>query len=272
MKAFISYSSEDIEFCSAIIKFCENEFGDKCQFFRAENSIIGGQDWKETIRTALSDADFVIGVLTSNSILRPWVIAELGYSWVSKKKSIILCTRDVKISSVPDFLSQKQFIYVENTEKFTKEFVEAINLSMGLIYKFEDKTLRKWAKLLYEKSIASMGPLATANAWNRALEEGDVEVYERLTSKKSENYIKNKWGTLDKLSQQYKNSIKNRSASIDIEETISETRDWAMAKYAVAYQDERNIVEWIDILVFEEGIWKIRPEFVVHRAMKSDSS
>ena len=79
---FFSYSTMDRELAGDISKIIEEK---DLRVFVAENSIAGGQIWREEIREALSLARVMVILLTPNSVNSAWVMCEAGAAWALRK-------------------------------------------------------------------------------------------------------------------------------------------------------------------------------------------
>ena len=101
-------------------------------------------------------------------------------------------------------------------------------------------------------------PSDVVRIWNDALFDGDIELARMYTSATSSEYIRNTWGSLEGLVQVYQNAINNRCRCVTDHQTI-EGRT-ARVAYTCFYPDN-SIKQWEDTLFFEEGIWKVAPQF-----------
>lgn len=109
-----------------------------------------------------------------------------------------------------------------------------------------------------QRATAGLSPSDVSATWNEALARGDVETAAELTSKTSETYIQQAFGSLEQLSavmQRELRGVKLRRKLVHQE--ISGNS--AVVVYRMEY-DADAITYWMDKLVHEEGSWKVAPQ------------
>lgn len=84
---FISFIHEEEEIALAVKALLERDFPQRRIFLAYD--LLGGNDWLEEIRRALSSAKVVVLLLSRRSVRRPWINFEAGAGWLTKRKTII---------------------------------------------------------------------------------------------------------------------------------------------------------------------------------------
>lgn len=136
------------------------------------------------------------------------------------------------------------------------------------------KTLYDSTKSIIEhqkrKDSKGFTPTEVIALWNHSLKTGDMTfAYERTftETEESRDFIKRKWGSLEGLHEIYKESPEG--TSIHIHEHLDPYKsDKASVVYDVAYEGGK-VTRWKDTLVLHNGIWKVRPEFVLTEDLKN---
>ena len=95
---FISYSRYDAPFVDRLANDLR-----KCgvQPWTDRENIAPGKSWQSEIERGLKNATLTIFVISSNSLKSPWMLAELGAFWETKKKIIPAVIEDVDVSALP---------------------------------------------------------------------------------------------------------------------------------------------------------------------------
>lgn len=102
-------------------------------------------------------------------------------------------------------------------------------------------------------------PSEVIRIWNDALYDGDIELARKHTSKTSFEYFRSTVGWFEGLVQLYQKTKNNRPRCVADNQTIKGST--ARVVYTCFYPDN-SIKQYEDILFFEEGIWKVAPQFV----------
>lgn len=123
MKIFISHSNQDIDVCNKLCKVLMEK--GYIVFATSVNNFAMGKNIIETVKTAVSDADVLIAIITENFVNSSWTQAELS--------SVIFSTNDILILPVvvgdvfvPDFLRQFIYLKVNDPEEIIATVLEAI--------------------------------------------------------------------------------------------------------------------------------------------------
>lgn len=258
---FISFASEDHSAAVFLKEFFES-LSPALSVFVANNSIIGSDEWREQIRKAISGSQAILPVITRRSILRPWVICEVGSFW-SARKPVFPLIEDVYLkSSCPEFITMYQSRFVSN-DGFFKSIIEDVCAKLShpkppsRLIKYDDHE-----KSFRQSLMRSHGPGEALVAWNRALYNSEIDTASTLTSSSSTLYVNERWGSLKGLSEKYRKKLHE---PIEIIDDVSIFGDYAIVKYFVIYRDENNSIKhWIDVVIFEGGIWRVAPQYVAH--------
>lgn len=112
-------------------------------------------------------------------------------------------------------------------------------------------------------------PAEAVEAWNRALEKGDGDTARRLTSNTSGEYVREAFGSLEKLSKRYQTELKGlKTTTRVIEEEID--GESAVVVYRVVY-DAGRVTYWMDRLLREDGEWKVAPQFTSDTPLRGNA-
>ncbi|MHB8546539.1 MAG: toll/interleukin-1 receptor domain-containing protein [Nitrosotalea sp.] len=153
MQAFISYSFQDKEIKDKLKKTLQSN-GTKC--YDAIHDEDFGNSLPDRLENAIDDSDFVIVILTKNSILSSSVGSEIGYAKKAKKRIIPLVESSV---SIPVFLQGKE------EARFTHDTV--------------DDACRKISKFVNMKLKDSKKEVANDNSTEETvvIERGSYQMY-----------------------------------------------------------------------------------------------
>src|SRR5262245_32365566 len=97
---------------------------------RMEECPIGGP-WFSELNDRLKATDWIVAMVTPQSIASPWLYFECGYVACSRTQSVIPATLGVPTSNVPMPLAAYQIYDLANAtslETFLKRLVEADNI------------------------------------------------------------------------------------------------------------------------------------------------
>ncbi len=100
--------------------------------------------------------------------------------------------------------------------------------------------------------------------WNNALQDGDIVTAERYTSQSSTAYIQRAFGSLAGLAKLYETIEDGYKTSIT-DEIIR--GNIAIVKYQVVYANG-SISNWRDKLFYEDGLWKLAPQYAREKKVK----
>lgn len=144
--------------------------------------------------------------------------------------------------------------------------MEYISLGANTLQSWLGSLISRWRRMGRDR----LTPSQVVMRWNRALVEGDhafVEAHTYLTTEESKAYLQRltdskKWTSLKELSELYQRGPAVSSISFVLSEQIDLLSfKIARVRYEVLYEGGKA-TEFEDILVKEEGIWKMRLEHV----------
>ena len=104
-----------------------------------------------------------------------------------------------------------------------------------------------------------LDPKEVFKIWNDALYEGNIELATKHTSITATEYLLNEFSGLNGLSKLYQAGADNRAESIIEEQKIDENTARVIYRF---YYEDGTIKRWEDTLFYEEGIWKVAPQYV----------
>ncbi|MHB1591962.1 MAG: hypothetical protein ACYCTW_10585 [Sulfuricella sp.] len=107
---FISHAAIDSEIAGLFKTDVENNFLGLCQLFVSSNldSLQGGKEWMQTIKSNLTDAVIMIGLLSPVALNRPWIYVEFGAGWIRDIPTISVCHSGLRKDDLPVPLSNFQ--------------------------------------------------------------------------------------------------------------------------------------------------------------------
>lgn len=121
---FISHASKDKWIAKQMLKEIEakgRRFG--VATFLDAKDVAGGESIHEAIRVGIEACQEFLVLLTPNSILRPWILIELGAAW-GQRKQIIAITHGVTIQDIPDILFPFKAIALDDFEDYLAEMIQ----------------------------------------------------------------------------------------------------------------------------------------------------
>jgi hypothetical protein len=75
-----------------------------------------GGDWESQLRRELSDSDYVVALLSPQSVRSPFVLHDLGAAWAMGKPIISLITRRDVLNSMPLSVNESQMIELTDVD------------------------------------------------------------------------------------------------------------------------------------------------------------
>ena len=119
---FLSHIHEDQDIALAIKELLEKAFLRSIKVFVSshEEDIQLGDDWFNELKTSLNDSSSVFLLLTSTSVIRPWVNFEAGAAWFLEKKIIPVCARGVAKETLPSPFAAKLAVNLDSDEDRSK--------------------------------------------------------------------------------------------------------------------------------------------------------
>jgi len=104
--------------------------------------------------------------------------------------------------------------------------------------------------------LKSLTPYAASRMWNMALSEGDIALAGSLTSKSGMKDVKERFGSLDGLSDRYRKR-KSKTSSVLVRQEIIEDR--AIVVSRIDYGGKK-VAYYLDMMIREDGVWKMASE------------
>lgn len=247
-----------------LVDVLNRNFSEDAKIFYSARSLLPSDKWIERVKEELVASDIVFSLLTHTSVVRPWVIAEAGVAWASDKLHFIISSTHIRVDDIPPFISTKQIAYPERDNDFLEPIFKAIGNKLGVRIRLDEKSRIEHGRAIAALLARRDGPTEAVEAWNLALRLGDVDKARALTSSNSFDYIASKWGSLEKLSEKYQSGDVSDVETVTLSVAYSENRTHAVVKYRSFYADNAfSVRDWEDLLIIEDGEWKVAPQYVV---------
>ncbi len=119
---FLSYSPGDRDW---VEKLRTSLMDQGVQVFDASRDIKPGQDWTAAFEEALSQSQYMITVLTPNSLSSNWVLIELGAAIAMQKNLISIVSKELADSDLPFPARRRIYFPMEDNAEETAEKVRA---------------------------------------------------------------------------------------------------------------------------------------------------
>ena len=102
-KIFVSHISQEAALAEVLQKNIRRDFLGLIEVFVSSDgaSIDAGENWLQSVRDALKEAQAVVVLCSKESIGRPWVNFEAGGAWLSGVPIIPVCHTDLRPDDVP---------------------------------------------------------------------------------------------------------------------------------------------------------------------------
>jgi hypothetical protein len=120
---FISHSSKDRWIAgqmAAIIERKAKRYG--VRVFLDEVGLEGGDRIPETIKANLQACEEFVILLSPSSVMRQWVLAELGGAWALDKR-IIAITYDLVAAKIPDIIEHDKSYDLNDFDRYVGELI-----------------------------------------------------------------------------------------------------------------------------------------------------
>jgi hypothetical protein len=75
-----------------------------------------GEDWESRLRLELADSDYVVALLTPQSVRSTFVLHDLGAAWALGKPIISLITRRDVLNTIPISVDESQMIELKDVD------------------------------------------------------------------------------------------------------------------------------------------------------------
>lgn len=269
---FVSHSASDKIIADKITKSMKRLFREKIEVFCSSISLLPSDSWMDRIKENIIKSDVVISVLTLNSIRSPWVLAEAGVAWAMKDKlHFSLACGGLRIDEIPQFITHKQISYPTHEPGYLKKIFEKICNEKGLEIAIDDELFDSEAESILKSFQSVRTPEDVVRDWNNSLKNRDLAQAKSLTSIKSFSYIDSKWGSLESLSEIYvENGNHSDHEDIIVDVDYAKSGKEAIVTYICFYNSKENyaVKEWRDLVVLENGIWRVAPEYAVVKILR----
>ena len=147
-KVFISYSRKDIDFADQLDAALKAR---GFETFIDRSDIYAFEKWRKRVEELIARADTVVFVLSPGAV-RPGSVAlqEVGFAASLSKRFAPIVFRPVEDKSVPEELSELNFIFFDDSAQFEEhadQLAEALNTNIGWIRQHTDfgEQARRWA-------------------------------------------------------------------------------------------------------------------------------
>lgn len=126
-RLFVSHISEEAEVAALLKSMLEEDFLGLPRLFTSSDviSIGAGEDWLESIQSAIDGAAAVMVLCSRASVQRPWVQFEIGAAWIKGVTIIPICHSGLRLVDLPMPLSRLQGIEL-STEKGLRQLHRAV--------------------------------------------------------------------------------------------------------------------------------------------------
>ncbi|HZH94501.1 MAG TPA: RICIN domain-containing protein, partial [Flavisolibacter sp.] len=122
---FISHIHEEEIIANAIKQVLDQYLENEVNVFISEAIPIGA-NWFKSIHEKLKTADLLLVLFSPDSIERPWINIEAGYSIMSDKKVVSVCYLGLKQEDLPFAYSQLKGISIDKESDVRKLFTQVI--------------------------------------------------------------------------------------------------------------------------------------------------
>ena len=153
-KIFISYAKEDIIFAEKLYDFLNiNSF----RPWLDKKELLPGQDWNFTIKKALREADYIIVLLSSNSVQKRGYVQrefKLALDYYEEKldDDIYLIPLKINNCEIPSKLSKFQWTDYNENDSFQK-VLQSLNLQREKLIEYERKQIATKEIFAYDEKV-----------------------------------------------------------------------------------------------------------------------
>jgi hypothetical protein len=112
-KVFISHAAVDNVLARKIRNLLRSTFDANVS---TTEDLSAGGDWESQLRRELSDSDYVVALLTPQSVRSTFVLRDLGAAWAMGKPIISLITRRDVLNSIPLSVNESQMIELTDVD------------------------------------------------------------------------------------------------------------------------------------------------------------
>ena len=132
MRVFLSHASADNVLARKVRNILWRSFD--ARVFTTED-LSAGENWESKLRGELAQSDYVVALLTPQSVSSNFLLHELGAAWALGKPIISVVTRRDVLNSLPLALSESQMIELadldnpEISDQLVKRFGQIVGVT-----------------------------------------------------------------------------------------------------------------------------------------------
>lgn len=115
-KVFISHASVDNVLARKIRNLLRSTFD---AHVSSTEDLSAGGDWESELRREISDSDYMVALLTPQSVRSAFVLSDLGAAWALGKPIISLITRRDVLNTIPLAMNESQMIELTDVDNPT---------------------------------------------------------------------------------------------------------------------------------------------------------
>jgi len=119
---FLSHTGLDMKIAEAVKRNIENAFLGHISIFLATQDLLPGMQWKEELKQHLKTDDAIISIITSRSMVKPWIYVEWSAFWLNDKPIFIFITDDVNIEKLLNPIVDVQAVRLSQVDDIRKLF------------------------------------------------------------------------------------------------------------------------------------------------------
>jgi len=112
-KVFISHAAADNVLARKIRNLLRSTFDANVS---TTEDLSAGGDWESQLRREISDSDYVVALLTPQSVQSTFVLQDLGAAWALGKPIISLITRRDVLNTIPLSVNESQMIELTDVD------------------------------------------------------------------------------------------------------------------------------------------------------------
>jgi hypothetical protein len=112
-RIFVSHAASDTVLARKIRRLLKSSFDANVSTM---DDLSAGENWESLLRQQLSNADYVVAILSPQSVRSTFVLHDLGAAWALGKPVIPLFTRRDVLNSIPMAVLESQMIEVSDLE------------------------------------------------------------------------------------------------------------------------------------------------------------
>lgn len=130
---FVSHISEESEVAGLLKEMLEGDFLNLVTLFASSDleSIQAGDDWLESIHTAMHKAAIVLVLCSKASVQRPWVQFEVGAAWMKGMRIVPVCHSGLTVEDLRIPLESRFAIELGSGDGLTRLY-KMVASSLGL--------------------------------------------------------------------------------------------------------------------------------------------